>query len=87
MAARSAPSSSQIAGLAVENVSDSLKAEWDISGGVVINSITSRRAQAAGMRVGDVILQIAGREIEDVSSFRDIVEELGPWSGTGVTGA
>ena len=28
------------------------------------------------MRVGDVILQIAGREIEDVSSFRDIVEEL-----------
>ena len=42
----------------------------------MINSITSRRAQAAGMRVGDVILQIAGREIEDVSSFRDIVEEL-----------
>ena len=76
LAARSAPSSSQIAGLAVENVSDSLKAEWDISGGVVINSITSRRAQVAGMRVGDVILQIAGREIEDVSSFRDIVEEL-----------
>ena len=61
--------SSSLAGLAVENVNGSLKAEWDISGGVVINSITSRRAQAAGMRVGDVILQIAGREIEDVSSF------------------
>jgi len=75
-AARQITRDTDVAGMSVENVPDNLKAEWDIEGGVLIKGITSRRAQAAGIRVGDVILQIAGNEISGVSDFREIVEQL-----------
>jgi len=75
-AARSAPANADVAGMTVEDVPDTLKTEWDIDGGVLIKGITSRRAQAAGIRVGDVILQVGGTEISGVAEFRQIVTQL-----------
>ncbi len=75
-AARQPMRDANVAGMSVEEVPDNLKAEWDIDGGVLIKGITSRRAQAAGIRVGDVILQIAGNEISSVADFRSIVDRL-----------
>ncbi len=68
--------SASVAGLSVENVPRDLKQEWDIDGGVLVKGITSRRAQAAGIRVGDVIMQMAGTEVTNVATFRQLMKDL-----------
>lgn len=65
-----------VAGMTVENVPSDLRQEWDIDGGVLITGINSRNVQAAGIRVGDVITQVAGTAINSVTDFRRLVSDL-----------
>jgi serine protease Do len=47
-------------------------------GGVLVNDVEEGPAYSAGLRVGDVILQIDNQEIGSVADFREITQALKP---------
>lgn len=66
-------------GLIVENLDDQMKKNWQISGGVIVKQVVPEGAGAsAGLRPGDVIAQLAFKEINDHSDYDNVVKSLPP---------
>ncbi|HEX6828574.1 MAG TPA: DegQ family serine endoprotease [Burkholderiales bacterium] len=60
----------------VSDLTQEQRRQLGIEGGVLVNGVGNGAAKAAGMRPGDVILQVNGREVKDVAQFRDLVKDL-----------
>ncbi len=64
-------------GLVVDEVEESLKKSWGISGGVIVKQVMADGPGAqAGLRPGDVVAQLAFKDIDGVNGYEDIVEHL-----------
>ncbi len=63
-------------GFVVGELTDQERSDSGLTGGVVVRSITERKAQRAGLRIGDVITKVGKSEIEDYDDFEDAVEDL-----------
>ena len=56
--------------MTVDDVPEALRAEANLRGGVLVKEVGEDPALGAGLRSGDVITQIGGREILGVADFR-----------------
>ena len=66
-------------GIAVADLDADARKRLDLEkGGVLIEEIEEGPARQAGLRVGDVILQLNNVAVEDAATFRDIVKSLAP---------
>jgi serine protease Do len=64
-------------GLEVEPIADdNRRALGDPDGGVIVSGVESDAAYRAGLRRGDIILMINSEKIEDLDSFKGVVESL-----------
>ena len=64
-------------GVAVENLPDDIRETLESKGGVVVARVESDSPAAkAGIRRGDVIVLIDWKDVSDVNSYRDIVNNL-----------
>lgn len=64
-------------GLTVEDVDDELRDKWRLSGGVVVVQVAEDSpATEAGLRTGDVIVQLGYRGIANVDDYREVLEEM-----------
>lgn len=63
-----APAAAQVFGLGVVDLTDAQKKELGIKGGVLVESVADA-AVRAGLREGDVILQIGNAEVKTVKEF------------------
>jgi serine protease Do len=63
-------------GMAVDDVPESLKAENNLRGGLLVKEVTDDPALSAGLRAGDIITQVGGREISDVDDLQDMLDSL-----------
>jgi serine protease Do len=71
-----APSqASQMLGLSVSDLTDALKKELKLRAGVRVDAVTEP-ASRAGVREGDVIIQLANSEVPDVKTFTQLVGRL-----------
>lgn len=70
-----ASSAGQVLGLAVSELSDDQKQELKVKGGVKVE-VAVESAARAGLREGDVIVQIANTEIANVKEFEAVVSKL-----------
>jgi len=70
-----ASSAGQVLGLAVSELTDAQKKEIKIKGGVKVEAATDAAARA-GLREGDVIVQIANVEVANVKAFDLAVKKL-----------
>jgi serine protease Do len=71
-----APSqASQMLGLSVSDLTDALKKELKLRAGVRVDAVTEP-ASRAGIREGDVIIQLANSEVPDVKTFTQLVGRL-----------
>ena len=62
----------QVFGLAVSDLTDALKKELGVKGGVRVEAAVDSAARA-GLREGDVILQIANNEIQSLKDFEIVL--------------
>ena len=62
-------------GLGVSELPDALKKELKIKGGVRVD-VANEAAARAGLREGDVIIQIANVEVNSVKEFESVVAKL-----------
>lgn len=68
-----------VLGLTVDELSDETRTKWRLSGGVIVSSVDVDSPGAeAGLRVGDVIVQLGYRTIIDVEDYRAVVNEIPP---------
>ncbi len=66
-------------GIAVADLDADARKRLDLEqGGVLIDEIEEGPARQAGLRVGDVILQLNNVAIDDAAQFRDIAKGLAP---------
>ncbi len=66
-------------GLTVEPLTeDQIRRMADVQGGVLVVAVDSDNAHRAGLRRGDVILQINNAPIRSIDDFNRLVEELPP---------
>ncbi len=70
-----ASSAGQALGLGVSELPDALKKELKIKGGVRVD-VANEAAARAGLREGDVIIQIANVEVNSVKEFESVVAKL-----------
>ena len=64
-------------GLEVEAIADdNRRALGDPDGGVIVSRVESDAAYRAGIRRGDIILMINNMKIDDLESFKEVVESL-----------
>ena len=63
-------------GMVVDEIPDSLKSENNLQGGIVVKEVTQNPALSAGLRVGDIITQVGGRETRQVSDLQGLIESL-----------
>jgi serine protease Do len=70
-----ASSAGQVLGLAVSELTEAQKKELKIKGGVKVEAATDAAARA-GLREGDVIVQIANMEVANVKAFDLVVKKL-----------
>jgi serine protease Do len=64
-------------GLKVQNLDAETRAAMRIAGGVVVEEISpDSAAQLAGLRPGDVILQLGNRAIKDVDDYTDTLKRM-----------
>lgn len=68
-------SAAQALGLSVSELSDGLRKELKIKGGVRVDAATDAAARA-GLREGDVIIQIGNQEVTGVREFEAAVSKL-----------
>jgi serine protease Do len=69
------PSAAQMLGLTVSDLSDALKKELNLKGGVRVDAV-AEPAVKAGIREGDVVIQIANTEVADVKAFTQVITRL-----------
>ena len=69
------PQSSQMLGLRVSDLTDAIKNEWKLQFGVRVDSVTDP-ASRAGIKEGDVIVQLAGKEATDLKTFFTLADRL-----------
>ena len=70
-----ASTAAQALGLAVSDLTDAMKKELKLKGGVKVDAATEAAARA-GLRDGDVILSIANTEVSNVKEFEAAVSKL-----------
>jgi serine protease Do len=63
-------------GMVVDEIPDSLKSENNLQGGILVKEVTQNPALSAGLRVGDIITQVGGRETKQVSDLQGLMESL-----------
>ena len=69
------PSAAQMLGLMVSDLSDAQKKELNLKGGVRVDSV-AEPAVKAGIREGDVVVQVANTEVADVKAFTQLIARL-----------
>jgi serine protease Do len=69
------PSAAQMLGLTVSDLSDAMKKELNLKGGVRVDAV-AEPAVKAGIREGDVVIQIANTEVADVKAFTQLITRL-----------
>jgi serine protease Do len=77
-AAEKAPetnTAAQLLGLTVSDLSEALKKELKLRGGVRVDAV-AEPALRAGIREGDVITQIANSEVNDTKAFAQVLSKL-----------
>ena len=70
-----APTAAQVFGLGVVDLTDAQKKELGIKGGVLVEAV-SDAAVRAGLREGDVILQIGNAEVKSVKEFESVIGKV-----------
>ena len=70
-----ASAAAQSLGLVVSDLTDALKKELKLKGGVKVDSATEAAARA-GLREGDVILAIANAEVSNVKEFEAVISKV-----------
>ena len=66
-------------GLEVEALgAEQRRQEQIVSGGVVVKRVTPGAGQDAGLRVGDIILTVAGNEIDSAKRLEAVIGNLRP---------
>ena len=70
-----APTAAQAFGLGVVDLTDAQKKELGIKGGVLVEAV-SDAAVRAGLREGDVILQIGNAEVKSVKEFESVIGKV-----------
>ena len=69
------PSAALMLGLMVSDLSDAQKKELNLKGGVRVDSV-AEPAVKAGIREGDVVVQVANTEVADVKAFTQLIARL-----------
>ena len=81
----SKPSSDRYLGMEVIELNDELRERTNVPrGGVFVKSLEAGPALNAGMRPGDVILQIGSDKVTDVEDFKQLIRELPEGKSTAV---
>lgn len=63
-------------GMRLENLDEAEKDQLEVDNGVRVAEVAAGAARAAGIRAGDVLLQIRGERIQDVEQVRGIIDGL-----------
>ena len=63
-------------GMTVDEVPDALQAENNLQGGILVKEVGEDPALSAGLRAGDIITQVGGREISGVSDLQNLLDSL-----------
>ena len=63
-------------GLALSEMSPAQQKYFDIDQGVTVAGVDEGPARDAGLRPGDVILEVDGKRVGDVSGFRRLLEHV-----------
>ena len=63
-------------GLAVQDLTAEQRQQLDVKGGVVVGNVDGPAARA-GIQEGDVVLAVNGQQIESVSQFKTLVDQVG----------
>jgi serine protease Do len=69
------PNAAQLLGLTVSDLTDALKKELNLKGGVRVEAVADP-ALKAGIREGDVVVQVANTEVVDVKAFTQLLTRL-----------
>ena len=69
------PNATQLLGLTVSDLTDALKKELNLKGGVRVDAVADP-ALKAGIREGDVVVQVANTEVADVKAFTQLLTRL-----------
>lgn len=75
------PQVGAVLGLVVNTISAEKAAQWGVTGGVVVQKVLGGAAKEAGIRVGDVITNVANQPIENETGFVNVVKQQkkGKW--------
>ena len=65
-----------ILGMTVDDVPESLQSENNLQGGILVKEVGDDPALSAGLRAGDIITQVGGREISEVSDLQNMLDSL-----------
>ena len=65
-------------GLALSEMSASLKKNLEIDNGVSVIGVEDGQARNAGLRPGDVILEVDGKRVSDIATFHRLLEHASP---------
>jgi len=65
-----------ILGMTVDEIPESLQAESNLQGGILVKEVNEDPALSAGLRAGDIITQVGGREIMRVSDLQTLLDSL-----------
>ena len=69
------PNAAQLLGLTVSDLTEALKKELNLKGGVRVDAVADP-ALTAGIREGDVVVQVANTEVADVKAFTQLLTRL-----------
>jgi len=65
-------------GLALSEMSASLKKNLEIDNGVSVIGVEDGQARNAGLRPGDVIVEVDGKRVSDIATFHRLLEHASP---------
>lgn len=65
-------------GLSLSEITNSQRSNLDIDHGATVNDVEEGLARAAGLRPGDVILEVDGKRVADVAGFHRLLAHVRP---------